>query len=89
MKPVNWLILALVYCIRRPSNRHWQKAFRSACSIQTGLVNRVLPLLAGKYLVRLARVKGRDRLVTIKSGELVNIEAWELAATKPPPLMPR
>lgn len=57
--------------------------------VDTGLVNRVLPLLAGKYLVRLANVKGRDRLVLVKGGELVNIEAGDLAETRPAPLMPR
>jgi len=57
--------------------------------VDTGLVNRVLPLLPGKYRVRLAQTQGRDRLVTLKGGELITIEAWELAATKPKPTMPR
>lgn len=57
--------------------------------VDTGLVNRVLPLLAGKYLVRLAQVKGRDRLVLVEGGKLVNIKAGDLAETRPAPLMPR
>jgi hypothetical protein len=57
--------------------------------VDTGLVNRVIPLLVGKYLVRLAQVKGRDKVVLIKGGELITIEAGELAETRPAPLMPR
>jgi hypothetical protein len=57
--------------------------------VDTGLVNRVLPLLPGKYLVRLAQVQGRERIVLVKGGALTTLEAGELAETRPVSPMPR
>ncbi len=57
--------------------------------VDTGLVGRVLPLLPGKYLVRLAQPKGRDKIVSVKGGELLTIEAGELSKTRPIQPMPR
>jgi hypothetical protein len=57
--------------------------------VDTGLVDRLLPLLPGKYLVCLAQPKGREKIVSIKGGELVTIEAGELSENRPVPPMPR
>lgn len=57
--------------------------------VDTGLAGRWLPLLPGKYMVRLAQPRGRDKIITVEGGELVTIEAGELSKTRPVPSMPR
>lgn len=57
--------------------------------VDTGLVDRLLPLLPGEYVVRLAQPRGRDQKISIKGGELVTIEADAFLKTRPPAPMPR
>lgn len=57
--------------------------------VDTGLVDRLMPLLPGKYLVRLVRPKGREKIISVTGGELVTIEANALLKTRPVAPMPR
>ncbi len=52
-------------------------------AVASGPVNRVLPLLPGAYLVRLAQARGGGRQVRVEGGRLVTLPAGELLKSSP------